>query len=105
MLPVPTGSGAASEYLSAQQACALLNTVRPRDVVGRSRRWLASELITEPTVMDKKIKIANEELTELVKATGSRLQELNGIGSSGDARRLGDIGDVSRFATRGHFPS
>jgi transposase len=97
--------GGAKKDLSAQQARALLNTVRPRDVVGKTRRWLASELIHELTVIDKKIKIANEELTELVAATGSRLQTLHGIGPSGAARLLGDIVDITRFASRDHFAS
>jgi len=35
--------------------------VRPRDVVGKTRRWLASELIHELVLIDKKIKIANQE--------------------------------------------
>ena len=80
--------GGAKKDLSAQQARALLNTVRPRDGVGKTRRWLASELIHELTVIDKKIKVANEELTELVATTGSRLQDLHGIGPSGAARLL-----------------
>ena len=49
--------------------------------------------------------VATKELRELVAATGSTLLELNGIGPSGAARLLGDIGDVSRFPTRGHFAS
>ncbi|MEU7906390.1 IS110 family transposase [Actinoplanes sp. NPDC049118] len=97
--------GGAKKFLSTQQARALLNTVRPRDVVGKTRRWLASELIHELAVIDKKIKIADAELTELVKTTGSTLQDLTGIGPSGSARLLGDIGDISRFASRGHFAS
>ncbi len=97
--------GGAKKLLSTQQARALLNTVRPRDVVGRTRRWLASELIHELAVIDKKIKVADAELTELVQTTGSTLQELTGIGPSGSARLLGDIGDISRFASRGHFAS
>jgi Transposase IS116/IS110/IS902 family len=66
---------------------------------------LASELIHELVVIDKKIKIANAELTELVDSTGSRLQQLTGIGPSGAGRLLGDIGDVNRFASRAHFAS
>ncbi|MEV4283814.1 IS110 family transposase [Actinoplanes xinjiangensis] len=97
--------GGAKKFLSTQQARALLNTVRPRDVVGKTRRWLASELIHELAVLDKKIKIADAELTELVQTTGSTLQELTGIGPSGSARLLGDVGDISRFASRGHFAS
>jgi hypothetical protein len=83
----------------------MLNTVRPRDVVGKTRRWLASELIHELTVIDKKIKVAKEELTELAHSTGSRLLDLHGIGPSGAARLLGDIGDIRRFASRAHFAS
>jgi transposase len=97
--------GGAKKALSAQQARALLNTVRPRDVVGKTRRWLASELIHELVVIDKKSKIADQELADLVDSTGSRLMTLHGIGPSGAARLLGDIGDPSRFASRSHFAS
>jgi transposase len=97
--------GGAKKDLSAQQARVLLAAVRPRDVVGKTRRRLASELIHELVVIDKKIKIAKQELTELVGSTGSRLLELHGIGPSGAARLLGDIGDIRRFASRAHFAS
>jgi transposase len=97
--------GGAKKFLSAPQARTLLNTIRPRDLVGRTRRRLASELITELVQVDKKIKAANKELTELVETTGSSLQDLNGIGPSGAARLIGDVADISRFATRGHFAS
>ena len=94
--------GGAQRFLSAQQARAMLNTARPRDVVDKTRRWLASELIHELVTIDKKIKIANVELTDLVDSTGSRLQQVRGIGPSGAARLLGDIGG---FASRTHFAS
>jgi transposase len=97
--------GGAKKHLSAAQARALLATVRPRDIVGRTRRQLAGELITELTAIDKKIKAANRQLTELVHATGSNLLQLYGIGPSGAARLIGDIGDIARFASRGHFAS
>ncbi|MGW3607042.1 IS110 family transposase [Micromonospora sp. NPDC005161] len=97
--------GGAKKFLSAPQARTLLNTIRPRDLVGATRRRLTSELITELAQVDKKIKAANKELTELVETIGSTLQDLNGIGPSGAARLIGDIGDISRFASRGHFAS
>jgi len=74
-------------------------------VVGKTRRQLAAELIAELEGIDKKIKAAKKHLTELVEATGSTLLDLNGIGPSGAARLLGDIGDVSRFPTKAHFAS
>jgi transposase len=55
--------------------------------------------------VDKRIKAANKELTELVASTGSSLQELNGIGPSGAARLIGDVGGIHRFASRAHFAS
>ena len=60
--------GGAKTFLSATQAKALLATVRPRDLVGRTRRHLAAELIVELDRIDKRIKTANKELRELVQA-------------------------------------
>src|SRR6266542_2451634 len=75
-------AGGAKKHLSAPQARTILATVRPRNVVGRTRRQLASDLITELAVIDKKIKQANAALTALIATTGSRLRRLNGIGPS-----------------------
>jgi transposase len=97
--------GGAKTFLSADQAKALLATVRPRDVVGKTRRQLAADLVDELTRTDKKIKLANKQLRELVDATGSQLLEVYGIGPSSAARLLGDVGDIARFPTRGHFAS
>ena len=97
--------GGAKKFLSAIQAKALLARVRPRDVVGKTRRQLAAELVVELECIDKKIKAVKKQLTELVEATGSGLLELTGIGPSGAARLLGDIGDIARFPSKGHFAS
>jgi transposase len=97
--------GGAKKFLSADQAKALLATVRPRDVVGRTRRRLAAELITELVGIDKRIKTADRELSELIDATGSTLRQLHGIGPSGAARLIGDVGDITRFADKGRFAS
>jgi transposase len=97
--------GGAKKFLSAAQARALLNTVRPRDLVARTRRRLSSELITELVGVDKKIKAADKELSALIKTTGSSLQDLHGIGPSGAARLIGDIADIHRFPSRAHFAS
>ena len=95
----------ANKHLSASQAGTILASVRPRDVLGRTRRQLAAELITELAVIDKKIKQANAALTELIAATGSHLQRLHGVGPSNAARLLGDIADITRFASRNHVAS
>jgi transposase len=97
--------GGAPKFLSAARAKTLLASVRPRDVVGRTRRRLAAELIAELVAIDKRITTADRELLELIAATGSTLLELHGIGPSGAARLLGDVGDITRFADRGRFAS
>jgi transposase len=97
--------GGAKKFLSAAQAKDLLATVRPRDIAGKTRRRLAAEMVTELTRIDKRIKTADTELKELVTATGSSLLQLHGIGPSGAARLLGDVGDIARFADKGRFAS
>jgi transposase len=97
--------GGAQRSLSAKQARALIATIRPRDMVGRTRRRLAVELIGEIETLDRKTKTIKKELAELVVARGSSLLELPGIGPSGAARLLADVGDVHRFATRDRFAS
>jgi len=48
--------GGAKKFLSSAQARALVARIRPRDIVGKTRRRLAVELIIELEAIDKKIK-------------------------------------------------
>jgi transposase len=97
--------GGAKKFVSAAQARDLLAAVRPRDIVGRTRRQLASELISELIAIDKKIKTAKKQLAELVAASGSTLLDVHGNGPSGAARLLGDVGNIDRFPSKAHFAS
>jgi transposase len=91
--------------LSAAQAKALLATVRPRDAVGKTRRRVAAELVADLERIYARKKAANKELKALVEATGTTLLNLHGIGPSGAARLLVEIGDITRFPTKAHFAS
>jgi transposase len=97
--------GGAKKDLSAAQAKALLATVRPRDVVGKTRRRVAAELISDLERIYARKKAANKELTHLLAATGTTLLDLHGIGPSGAARLLVEVGDITRFPDRDHFAS
>jgi transposase len=97
--------GGARKFLSARQARALIATVKPRDLAGKTRRRLAVELTGEPGAIDKKTRALDKELTGLVTARGSTLTGLHGIGPSGAARLLADVADVHRFASRDRFAS
>ena len=97
--------GGAKKDLSAAQAKALLAKVRPRDVAGKTRRRVAAELIADLERIYARKKAADKELRALVVATGTTLLDLNGIGPSGAARLLVEVGDITRFPDRGHFAS
>jgi transposase len=97
--------GGAKKDLSAAQARRLLADVRPKDTAGKTRKRVAIELVVDLERVYRRKKEANKELVELVKATGTGLLELHGIGPSGAARLLVEVGDVTRFPTKGHFAS
>lgn len=97
--------GGAKNFLSAAQARQLLASVRPRDVVGKTRKRVAMELVVDLERIYARTKAADKELTELVKATGTGLIDLHGIGPTGAARLLVEVGDITRFPDRGHFAS
>jgi transposase len=97
--------GGAPRHLTATQARALLASVRPRDLVGRTRRALAAELIGEVETLDAKLKALVKQLRQQVTDAGSGLLSVYGIGPAGAARILADVGDIARFADRNRFAS
>jgi transposase len=98
--------GGAKKFLTRGQASYLLRTApAPAGIVAQTRHDLARELIDELTVIDAKIRAADKQLRQLATANGSSLTDLNGIGPSGAARLIGDIGDIDRFRTAAHFAS
>ena len=97
--------GGAKKDLSAAQAKALLATVRPRDAAGKTRRRVAAELIADLERIYARSKTADKELRQLLAETGTTLTDLHGIGPSGAARLLVEVGDITRFPSKAHFAS
>jgi transposase len=87
------------------QAKGILGSVRPRDLVGRTRKMLALEQLAEMVALDKKVKASTKELKILVLERGSTLMDLTVVGPVVAARILADVGDVARFADRNRFAS
>ena len=90
---------------SVRQYQALLATVRPRDLAGKTRRRMAAEELEDLHRLDVKLKAMKSELKTAVLAAGSHLMDIHGIGPAGAARILADVGDIARFPDRGHFAS
>jgi transposase len=97
--------GGAKKDLSAAQARALLARVRPRDAAGKARRRVAAELISDLERIYQRKKDASKELSALLRVTGTTLTDLHGMGPSGAARLLVEVGEVTRFPGKAHFAS
>jgi transposase len=97
--------GQRKKDLSALQAKALLASVRPRDIAGKTRRRMAAEELADLVGVDAKLKKIKAELTTAVKQRGSTLMDIYGVGPAGAARILADAGDIARFADRNRFAS
>jgi transposase len=97
---IPAG---AERNLTVTKAKALLATVRPRDVAGKTRRQLAADLIDDVVALDKKLKDITGRLKTAVEATGTTITTVKGIGVATAAMILGEVGDVRRFPSRNHF--
>ena len=97
--------GGAKTFLSAAQAQELLKKVRPTTAAGKVRKAHALELTADLATIYARTKAADKELKALVAETGSSLMDLHGIGPSGAARLLVEVGDITRFPDRNHFAS
>ena len=97
--------GQAKRDITTGQAKAMLASVRPRDIAGKTRRRIAAEELAELVAVEAKIKKATAELKAIVLARGSHLMDLHGVGPVVAARVLADVGDVTRFADRNRFAS
>ena len=97
--------GQGKKDLTALQAKAILASVRPRDIAGKTRRRIAAEELADLVAVEAKMKKATAELKALVVASGSTLMDIHGVGPVVAARVLADVGDVTRFADRNRFAS
>ena len=97
--------GQAKRDITTGQAKAMLASVRPRDIAGKTRRRIAAEELAELIAVEAKIKKATAELKAMVLARESRLMDIHGVGPVVAARILADVGDVARFADRNRFAS
>ena len=99
---IPAG---APRNLTAAKAKALVATVRPRDIAGKTRRAMAVDLIDDIAGLDRKLKAIEKQITVAVAATETTLTDIVGVGAVTAAMILGEVGNVSRFPSKHHFAS
>jgi transposase len=97
--------GGAKPGLSATKAKELLSTVRPRDQVGKARKRIAVEYLTELVTVDTKLKDLQKQIAAVLDEHSTSLVEVRGVGNLLAAKIVAEVGDIRRFPTKHHFAS
>jgi transposase len=95
--------GGVPEEITAAQATRILCSAAPSGAAGQARCELAAELLDDMRQMDTRIRESKKKLAVAVRASGTTVTEIFGVGPVIAAIVIGDAGDVARFASRDHF--
>jgi len=95
--------GGVPEEITAGQAARLLGQISPSGPVAQARCELAAELLADIRHLDARRREARTKLAAAVKASGTSLTEVFGVGPVIAATVIGDVVTVARFPTRDHF--
>jgi transposase len=97
--------GGVPEEITAAQATRILERSTPSGAAGQARRELAGELLDDMRGLDTPIRESKKKLAVAVRASGTTVTDLFGVGPVAAATVIGDTGDVNRFPSRDHFAS
>jgi transposase len=95
--------GGVPEEITAAQATRILRSAKPSGTAGQARRELTAELLEDMRRLDTQMRESKKKLAIAVRASGTSLTELFGVGPVNAATIIGDAADVARFASRDHF--
>jgi transposase len=95
--------GGVPEEITAAQATRILRSATPSGTAGQARSDLAAELLEDMCRLDAQIRESKKKLATAVKASGTTVTEIFGVGPVIAATVIGDVADVARFATRDRF--
>jgi len=97
--------GGFSKEITAGQATRVLAAIQPADAVGAARCELAAEFLGDLRRIDAQMRDTRKRLNAAVKASGTTVTEIFGVGPVIAAIVIGCVVDASRFASRDHFAS
>jgi len=97
--------GGLAAEITATQATEMLKAVRPATAAARARHQLATVHVADLHHLDLQLRDTRSELTDAVKASGTCLTGIYGVGPVIAAIVIGDVEDITRFATRDGFAS
>jgi transposase len=95
--------GGVARHITAGQAARILGSLTPPDAVAAARCELAAAFVDDLRRIDAQLRETGTKLAAAVRASGTSLTEVFGVGPVIAAAVIGDVRDVSRFASRDHF--
>jgi transposase len=98
-------AGGVPGEITAGQAEHILASITPAGAVEAARCQLATELVEDLRGVDARIRETRKKAATAVRAAGTSLTGLFGVGPVIAAAVIGDVRTVSRFPDRGHFAS
>jgi transposase len=95
--------GGVAKAITAGQAARLLAAITAPDTVAAARCELAADFTGDLRGIDSRLRQVRKKLTIAVRASGTTLTEVFGIGPAIAATAIGDVRDISRFPSRDSF--
>jgi len=97
--------GGHPKEISAAQAARILAQALPSGAVALARAELAAEFLADLRHLDVQLRDTRKKLAAAVRASGTSLTQVFGVGPVIAGTIIGDVGDVARFPGRDHFAS
>jgi transposase len=95
--------GGAALAITAKSASTLLRSVRPASQCERARKELARDLVRDMRAIDANLADIELRMSAALDDHGSRLRQIDGVGSITAVRLLGRVGRASRFPNTDAF--
>jgi len=97
--------GGHQKEISAAHAARILAQATPSGAVALARAELAAEFLADLRHLDVQLRETRKKLAAAVRASGTSLTQVFGVGPVIAGTVIGDVGDVARFPGRDHFAS
>jgi transposase len=97
--------GGAGKDISAARAATILASHDPADAMAAAWHDLAGEHLADLSRLDTQLRDTRKKITAAVRASGTTLTEVFGVGPVVAATVIGDVTDVTRFPAADKFAS
>jgi transposase len=89
--------GGVSKQIHAAAAARLLDQIQPAGAVQAARRELAGQFLADLRRLDAQRRDTKKKLAAAIRASGTTVTEVFGVGPAVAAAVIGDVRDISRF--------